>query len=362
MKFKPEQAVKFDQLSLGEVMLRLDPGEGRIRSAREFKVWEGGGEYNVARGLTHCFGLHTGVVTALVDNEIGRLVENLIQQGGVSTEFINWEVFDQIGQAARNGLNFTERGFGIRGPLGVSDRGHTAISQLKPGQIDWQHIFGELGVRIFHTGGIFARLGENTAEVILEAMQAANTHGTLVSYDFNYRASLWAKHGGIAKAQEISKLIAPHVQIMIGGPIDFNQSLGIDLIDAKGESAADSQFGLMSQVVSELFPNLDVIANTNRDLNSASKNHYSAIGWSKAAGFAQSTISLEVEVLDRIGAGDSFVAGLLFGLLTQKSLTQALDYGVAHGALTMTTPGDNSAASLAEVEAVIAGKIGQISR
>lgn len=362
MKFKPEQAVKFDQLSLGEVMLRLDPGEGRIRSAREFEVWEGGGEYNVSRGLTHCFGLRTGVVTALVDNEIGRLVENLIQQGGVSTEFINWEVFDQIGQAARNGLNFTERGFGIRGPLGVSDRGHTAISQLKPGQIDWQHIFGELGVRIFHTGGIFARLGENTAEVILEAMQAANAHGTLVCYDFNYRASLWAKHGGINKAQEISKLIAPRVQIMIGGPIDFNQSLGIDLIDTKGESVADSQFGLMSQVVSELFPNLDVIANTNHDLNSASKNHYSAIGWSKAVGFAQSTISLEVEVLDRIGAGDSFVAGLLFGLLTQKSLTQALDYGVAHGALTMTTRGDNSAASLAEVEAVIAGNIGQISR
>lgn len=352
MKFK--QATQFDLVSLGEVMLRLDPGEGRIRTAREFKVWEGGGEYNVARGLRKCFGLRTAIVTSLVDNEVGRLIEDLISAGGVTTDFIRWIEFDQVGRSARNGLNFTERGFGIRGGVGVSDRGHTAISQLAPGMIDWQHLFGELGVRVFHTGGIFARLSETAPAVILEAMQIAKTTGTLISYDFNYRPSLWAGLGGKERAQQVSKQIAPYVDIMIGGVDDFTQSLGIEVTNPTFET-------LVPEVVAQ-YPNLQVVATTKRDLKSASQNSYSAIGWSAETGFVSSSLNLEVEVLDRVGAGDSFVSGLIYCLLNNQSLLTGLDYGVAHGALTMTTPGDNSMATLADVTAVINGGSAQLKR
>ncbi|MFM1905818.1 MAG: hypothetical protein RIT32_614 [Actinomycetota bacterium] len=354
MKFNSAAKTKFDLVSLGEVMLRLDPGEGRIRTAREFKVWEGGGEYNVARGLRKCFGMRTAIATSLVDNEVGRLVEDLILTGGVSTDFINWVEFDQVGRAARNGLNFTERGFGLRGGVGISDRGHTAVSQLKHGMINWQQIFGEFGVRVFHTGGIFARLSETTSEVILEAMQIAKQHNVIISYDFNYRPSLWAGLGGKAKAQEISKQIAPFVTIMIGGVDDFTQSLGIELPNATFET-------MVPEVV-EQYPNIEVVATTKRDLKSASQNNYSAIGWSKETGFVSSTLDLEVEVLDRVGAGDSFVSGLIYCLLNEKPLGVALDYGVAHGALTMTTPGDNSMATISDVEAVIAGGSAALKR
>jgi 2-dehydro-3-deoxygluconokinase len=353
MKFLAAAAAKFDLVSLGEVMLRLDPGESRIRAAREFKVWEGGGEYNVARGLTKCFGRQTAVVTSLVDNEIGRLVQDLISQGGVSGEFINWVEFDQVGRAVRNGLNFTERGFGIRGGVGVSDRGHTAVSQLKPGDINWNQVFAG-GVRVFHTGGIFARLSETTPEVILEAMQIAKANGAVISYDFNYRPSLWAGLGGKAKAQEINQSIAPLVDIMIGGVDDFTQSLGIEVADPKFETIVPA--------VLKQYPNLQVVATTNRELKSASQNSYSAIGWSSETGFVTSSLNLEVEVLDRVGAGDSFTAGLIYALLNNEPLTTALDYGVAHGALTMTTPGDNSMASLSDVKAVIAGGSAAIKR
>ncbi len=354
MKFKPADQVQFDLVSLGEVMLRLDPGESRIRAAREFKVWEGGGEYNVARGLRKCFGMRTAIVTALVDNEIGRLVEDLINTGGVSTEFINWVEFDQVGRAARNGLNFTERGFGLRGGVGVSDRGHTAVSQLTAGDINWQQLFADVGARIFHTGGIFARLSETTPEVILAAMQAAKAAGTSISYDFNYRPSLWAGLGGKEKAQQISKQIAPLVDIMIGGVDDFTQSLGIEVAQPSFETTVPE---VMAQ-----YPNLKVVATTKRDLKSASQNNYSAIGWSSETGFVTSSLNLEVEVLDRVGAGDSFVSALLYCLLNELPLNTALDYGVAHGALTMTTPGDNSMATLADVKAVVAGGSAQLKR
>jgi len=354
MKFKSVEETKFDLVSLGEVMLRLDPGESRIRAAREFKVWEGGGEYNVARGLRKCFGYRSAIVTALVDNEIGRLVEDLVSTGGVSTEFIQWIDFDQVGRIARNGLNFTERGFGLRGGVGVSDRGHTAVSQLKVGKIPWQEIFVNQGTRIFHTGGIFARLSETTPEVILEAMSVAKSSGSLISYDFNYRPSLWAGLGGKEKAQEISKQIAPYVDIIIGGVDDFVQSLGI--------KSTATQFSEIVPDVVNSYPNFQLVATTKRDLKSASQNSYSAVGWSKDEGLVTSSINLDVEVLDRVGAGDSFVSGLIYGLLNNKPLVTALDYGVAHGALTMTTPGDNSMSTLADVEEVISGGSAQIKR
>ena len=220
---------RWDIVSLGEVMLRLDPGEGRVRNAREFKVWEGGGEYNVARGLRRCFGKRAAVVTALPDNDAGLLLEDLMLQGGVDLSHLVWRPYDGIGRTSRLGINFTERGFGIRGAKGVSDRAHTAASELKPGEVNWDELFGVEGVRWFHTGGIFAALSETAAETVIEAMESAKRHGTVVSYDLNYRPSLWKAIGGQDKAREINRRIAPLVDVMIGNEEDFTACLGFEV-------------------------------------------------------------------------------------------------------------------------------------
>src|SRR5580658_968422 len=280
LKIKPQSECALDQLSLGEVMLRLDPGEGRIRTARAFTAWEGGGEYNVARGLRKCFGLRTAVCTALVDNEVGHLLEDFIMQGGVATDYILWRPDDGIGRSVRNGLNFTERGFGIRGAVGIPDRGHTAASQLKPGDFDWNAIFGQ-GVRWFHTGGIFAALSESTAALTIEAVKAANKHGTIVSYDLNYRPSLWKSIGGQAKAREVNREIARYVDVMIGNEEDFTASLGFEV------EGADAHL---------------------------TKIEWSAICYADGK-FYQSRMYPEMEILDRVGGGDSFASGLAYGFL-----------------------------------------------
>ncbi|RLB72679.1 MAG: sugar kinase, partial [Deltaproteobacteria bacterium] len=229
---------RYDILSLGEVMLRLDPGEGRIHTTRSFNAWEGGGEYNVARGLRRCFLLRAAIVTALTENPVGRLVEDLMLQGGVDVSLVKWVGYDGIGRDVRNGINFTERGFGIRGAVGCSDRGNTAVSQLKVGDIDWEHIFGELGVRWFHTGGIFAALSETTGDVVIEAAKIAKKHGTIVSYDLNYRPSLWKGFGGIEKCQQINRKIAEYVDVMIGNEEDFTACLGFE-VEGTDENLTD---------------------------------------------------------------------------------------------------------------------------
>jgi 2-dehydro-3-deoxygluconokinase len=237
LKIKKAKDCTFDQISLGEIMLRLDPGDGRIRNSRQFTAWEGGGEYNVARGLRKCFGLRTAVVTSFAENDIGYLIEDLIMQGGVDTRFIKWLPYDGIGRSVRNGLNFTERGFGVRGALGVSDRANTAISQLKPGDVDWDYIFGELGVRWLHTGGIFAALSENTALTTIEAVRKARQYGTIISYDLNYRLSLWRHNGGQTRAQEVNREIARYVDVMIGNEEDFTACLGFEVEGSDEPSA-----------------------------------------------------------------------------------------------------------------------------
>src|SRR6202167_2989968 len=242
LNVKPKQGCGWDLVSLGEVMLRLDPGEQRISTTRNFRVWEGGGEYNVARGLKRCFGLDTAVVTALAENPVGRLVEDLMFQGGVSQKHVRWLPFDGVGRNVRNGLNFTERGFGIRAALGCSDRGHTAVSQLKPGQIDWDAIFGEEGSRWFHTGGIFCALSETTPEVAKEAMVAARKHGVIISYDLNYRDSLWKSIGGKARATEANRELASYVDVMIGNEDDFTAALGFE-IEGVGEQLGELDSG-----------------------------------------------------------------------------------------------------------------------
>jgi 2-dehydro-3-deoxygluconokinase len=355
---------RYDLVALGEVMLRLDPGERRVRNAREFSVWEGGGEYNVARGLRRCFGLRTAIVTAFADNEIGRLLEDLVLQGGVDTALIRWVPYDGIGRTTRNGLNFTERGFGVRGALGVSDRGHTAASQLAPGQIDWDELFGARGVRWFHTGGIFAALSETTAALVEEAVLAAARHGTIVSYDLNYRPSLWKEIGGVARAREVNRRLARHVDVMIGNEEDFTACLGLEVegADANLSELASSSFRAMIERASAEFPNLRVIATTLRAVRTASVNDWGAIAWSREDGFVQATQRDGLEVLDRVGGGDSFASGLAYGLLQLGELGLAVDYGAAHGALAMTTPGDTSSATLAEVEALVRGGGARVQR
>jgi 2-dehydro-3-deoxygluconokinase len=341
-----------DVVALGEVMLRFDPGEGRIRTARSFQVWEGGGEYNVVRGLRRCFGLRTAVVTALADNEVGRLVEDLILQGGVDTSQIRWVPDDGIGRTARNGLNFVERGYGIRSALGVSDRAHTAVSQLREGEVDWDAVF-EGGVRWFHTGGIFAGLSDTTVNVADEAMAAAVRHGVTVSYDPNYRASLWADRGGTDRAREVDLQLARHADVVVGA---------LGLAGARPERVRADEVPDALAEVAERLPGVRVLATTLRDVPSAGVNDWSSAAWSAATGCVTGPRMAGLHVLDRIGSGDGFAAGLIYGLLTGAGLEHALAYGTAHGALTMTTPGDVSMASLAEVEALIAGSTAAVKR
>lgn len=361
---RPAADCRYDAVALGEVMLRLDPGEGRIRTARQLRVSEGGGEYNVARGLRRAFGLRTAIVTALADNEVGRLVEDLVLTGGLDTTFVRWVPYDGVGREVRNGLNFTERGFGVRGAVGVSDRGHTAASQLAPGDVDWDHLFGELGVRWFHTGGIFAALSDTAAATVVEAVTAARRHGTVVSYDLNYRPSLWRAIGGRARAQEVNRAVAPHVDVMIGNEEDFTAALGFP-VEGVDEHLTDldvASFAAMIERVAAQYPNLRVVATTLRTVRSATVNDWGAIAWSRTAGLVQATHRPGLEILDRVGGGDSFASGLAYGLLDGQPLATAVEYGAAHGALAMTTPGDTSMATAAEVRKLAGGGSARVDR
>ncbi len=359
----PDSPRRWDCVSLGEVMLRLDPGESRIHTTRQFQVWEGGGEYNVTRGLRRCFGLRAAVVTALADNAVGRLVEDFILQGGVDASFLKWVPYDGVGRTVRNGLNFTERGYGVRAAAGCSDRGHTAISQVKPGDFDWEAIFGPAnGSRWLHTGGIFAALSASTAEVAVEAMDAARRHGTPISYDLNYRDSLWKSIGGKAKAQEVNREIVRKVDLLLGNEEDFTAMLGVKI---KGVSEDFAELPIagyeeMLREVAASYPNLKLVASTLRTAYTASRNAWGAIALyeDKITHVPQR----DIDIFDRVGGGDSFASGLIYGLLAGRGIDWAVRCGVAHGALAMTTPGDTSMATLAEVERAIKGGSARIAR
>ena len=363
LAIRPVDQARWDVVSLGEVMLRLDPGEGRISTARSFRAWEGGGEYNVARGLRRCFGLRTTIVTALADNPVGRLLEDLMLQGGVDLSHVSWAPYDGVGRSVRNGLNFTERGFGIRAALGCSDRGHTAASQLRRGSIDWDTIFGVEGARWFHTGGIFAALSETTPEVAREAMEAAHRHDVVVSYDLNYRASLWSGVGGPDRAHEVNRKLVGLVDVLIGNEEDFTAALGYSVPDQDADlSALDpAGFGRMIEAVVADYPNLAVVATTLRNARTASRNDWGAVCWSDGR-LHEARNRLDLEILDRVGGGDSFASGLVYGFLAGKGAQAAVEYGAAHGALAMTTPGDTSMVTLAEVERVMRGGTARVSR
>jgi 2-dehydro-3-deoxygluconokinase len=363
LKLRNTEDCRWDEVSLGEIMLRLDPGEGRVRSARSFRVWEGGGEYNVARGLRKCFGLRTSVVTAIPETDLGLLLEDFILQGGVDTSHIRWVPYDGMGSANRVGLNFTERGFGVRGALGVVDRAHSAASNIRKGDIDWERIFGTEGARWFHCGGIYAALSRTTPEVIIEAMKAARRHGTVISYDLNYRASLWKSNGGKEKCREINREIAQYVDVMIGNEEDFTASLGYEVegVDENITGLDPSKFKRMIERVIKDYPNFKAVATTLRDVKTASYNDWGAVLCYEDE-FYEADHRESLEILDRVGGGDSFASGLIYGFLAGKGPAEAVNYGAAHGALAMTTPGDTSMASLREVEKLVAGGSARVER
>ena len=363
LKIKPAESCKWDLVSFGEIMLRFDPGFGRVRTAREFKVWEGGGEYNVARAMRKCWGKRSSAVTALPKNDLGWLVEDLMMQGGVDTSHIIWRDFDGLGRNTRVGFNFTEKGFGIRPALGCSDRGYSAASQIAPGEIDWDKLFGEEGVRWFHTGGIFAALAPNTAEAVIEAVTAAHKYGTIVSYDLNYRASLWKSQGGQEAARRVNRAIASHVDVMLGNEEDFTACLGFEVegLDEHISKIDPANFKKMMAGAVKAYPNFKVAATTLRNAKTASINDWGAVIWAGGA-FYEAPMRENLEIYDRVGGGDGFASGLIYGFLEDKGPQAAVEYGAAHGALAMTTPGDTSMVNVKEVEAAMKGKGARVIR
>jgi 2-dehydro-3-deoxygluconokinase len=363
LDLRPAAESHWDLVALGEVMLRLDPGDERIHTARSFRAWEGGGEYNVARGLARCFGATTTVVTAFADNPVGRLIEDLIRQGGVDPSHLRWVPYDGIGRTVRNGLNFTERGFGVRAAVGSSDRANSAASQLKAGDVDWDRIFAVEGARWLHTGGIFAALSDSTPGVVAAAIEVAHRHGTVVSFDLNYRDSLWRGRGGGAAAQQVLAGIVSTVDVLIGNEEDFIAALGLGVagVDGSFDKLVPEAYGAMLVATAERFPNLRAIAVTLRVARTASRNDWGALLWSDGSVYPATT-RRDLDILDRIGGGDSFASGLIHGYLAGHPPEVAVEYGAAHGALAMTTPGDTSMATLAEVEALMAGAGARVRR
>jgi 2-dehydro-3-deoxygluconokinase len=363
LKIRKSTECRWDLISLGEVMLRLDPGDTRIATARMFRAWEGGGEYNVARGLRRCFGLRTSVVTALVENPVGRLIEDLMLQGGVDLSHVHWVKDDGVGRCARNGINFTDRGFGIRAAQGCSDRANSAASQIRPGDLDWDRIFGNEGARWFHTGGIFCALSQTTPDVAIEAMRAARRHGVVISYDLNYRESLWKSWGGRARAIEVNRKLAPLVDVMLGNEEDFTSALGfsVEQLDENFSCLDTGNFRRMIENVVGEYSNLKVVATTLRKVTSATANDWGAVCYCSGS-FYEARQLASLEILDRVGGGDSFASGLIYGFLSGRDPQYAVDCGCAHGALAMTTPGDTSMAALNEVERVMRGGAARVQR
>jgi len=354
------------------VMLRFDPGFGRVRNARSFQVWEGGGEYNVARAMRKCWQKRAAVVTALPKNDLGWLVEDFIMQGGVDMSHVIWRDFDGLGRNTRVGLNFTEKGFGIRPALGCSDRGHSAASQIKPGEVNWEKLFGEEGVRWFHTGGIFAALSPSAAELIVEAMDAARGAGAVVSFDVNFRPGLWHAHGGPAKAAPVLRRIVERVDVLLSGEADIQALLGVEGPEpAKGFAPGDrhnphsrsldaTAFFSTAAAAARAYPRLRVVASPRRQVLSASRHRWSAVAW--VGGEEVRAPELDLDVYDRVGTGDALAAGLFAGLLGGESPEAALRLGWAHGALVSTFPGDTTMATLDEVRALAAGESATIQR
>ncbi len=347
-----------DFLALGALVHRLDPGVIPFRKARSAEIHVSGGEYNVAAGLSNCFGLRTSVATAMVNYGIGELVQGRVREMGV-TPFYKW--FEHDGVRGPNiATVYSDRGYGVRPPVVFYNRSNEAGAMLKPGDFDWAGIFGR-GVRWFHSGGIFAALSETTSELILEAMQAAKKAGTINSFDLNYRGKLWAPIGGRERAQAVLRRIVGQVDALIGNEEDLQLGLGIAGPEAASKSKLDPEtfFALIGRVV-EQFPNVKMVATTLRQVHSANRHDWAAVLWLNGQRYVSPTCQLDV--LDRIGGGDGFAAGLIYGLISGRTPEEALRLGWAHGALLTTFPGDVTMARLPEVEAFAKGGSARVQR
>ncbi len=337
-----------DFLSLGALVHRLDPGVIPFRKARSFDIYVSGGEYNVAANLSDCFSLRTGIATAMVNYGIGELVQARVRETGV-TPFYKW--FEHDGVRGPNlATVYSDRGQGVRPPVVFYNRANEAGALLQPGDFDWVTIFGA-GVRWFHSGGIFAALSTTTAELIIEAMKAAQASGAVTSFDLNYRAKLWASVGGPARAQQQISRIVNHVDAIIGNEEDLQKGLGIHGPEVAHKSKLDPDtFFMMIERVVEQHPNIKMVATTLREVHSTNRHDWAAVLWLDGQRYVSPTISLDV--LDRIGGGDGFASGLLYGLLSGRPAEESLRLGWAHGALLTTFPGDITMSSKAEVEAL----------
>jgi 2-dehydro-3-deoxygluconokinase len=347
-----------DFLALGALVHRLDPGVVPFRKARAFDIHVSGGEYNVAAGLSDCFRLQTGIATAMVNYGIGELVQARVRETGV-TPFYKW--FEHDGVRGPNiATVYSDRGHGVRAPVVFYNRANEAGAFLKPGDFDWAKIFAG-GVRWFHSGGIFAALSETTSELILEGMQAAKTSGAVNSFDLNYRAKLWASAGGLERARQVLRRVVRNVDALIGNEEDLQKGLGIAGPDVASRSELDPEtFFQMIDRVGEEYPNIQLVATTLREVHSTNRHDWAAVLWLKGQRFVSPTCRMDV--LDRIGGGDGFAAGLIYGLITGRSPEEALRLGWAHGALLTTYHGDVTMATREEVEAFARGGSARVQR
>ncbi len=351
LNIKQKTDCLWDFVSLGEVLLRFDPIDERIHNARNFRVFDGGAEYNVARNLGKVFKQNTAIITALADNALGRLAEDFILQGGVDASEILWRTHDGKGENIRNGLYFIERGFGLRPAASCFDRANTAVSRLKAGDVDWRKIFVEKGARWFHTGGVFTGLSEITPDAAKEAMRFAKESGAIVSYDLNYRDSLWKTRGRRDAANRLNREFLPHTDVVFG-VFDF---------DSRLSNFDENNFREAAEKMMNDFPNLKAIVSTLREVHSASLHDLSGVCFYKNQIYKAKDYK-NTEVFDRIGSGDGFASGFIYGFLAGKDAQYSLECGVALGLLVMTTPGDNSTSTLSEVENLIAGGNAVIQR
>jgi 2-dehydro-3-deoxygluconokinase len=349
---------ELDFLSLGALVHRLDPGVIPFRKARSVDIHVSGGEYNVAAGLSDCFGLQTGIATAMVNYGIGELVKNRVREMGVKP-FFKW--FEHDGVRGPNiATVYSDRGYGARPPVVFYNRSNEAAALCRPGDFNWDKIFNS-GVRWFHSGGIFAALSESASEVIIEGMQAAKRTGAINSFDLNYRAKLWAPIGGLKKARQVLRRITENVDVLIGNEEDLQMGLGISGPEVTSKSKLDTgTFFQMIEQVTEQFPNIKMVATTLRDVQSSSRHQWGAVLWFDGKQFV--TPICQLDVLDRIGGGDGFAAGLIYGAITGRKPEEALRLGWAHGALLTTFPGDVTMATLSEVEAFAKGGSARVQR
>lgn len=359
LKIRPTSDCEFDLLALGECMIRLSPpGHQRIELTPVFEAYAGGGEYNVAYALSR-YGIRTGWVSRLVDNPLGHFIRNHARASGMDISEVIWVPYDGSGRGDRIGLNFTEVGIGVRASVSLYDRGHTAIAHMKPGDVDWKRIFSERKVRWFHTGGILTALSDSCAEAVLESMKIAHASGAVVSYDLNFRSKLWSS----AKAIDTTRKLISHVDVLIGNEEDFQKALGFT-VEGTDEHLAqlpvEAYVTMVKKVVST-YPHIKVVGTTLREVVSGLVNNWSAIMYYDGT-FFESRKYRDLEIEDRVGGGDGFCSGLIYGLLHEMTPQECVEMGAAHGALLQSTRGDTSMVTMDEIKHVMAGGSARIKR